>query len=308
MIEDNIKPNVGLADYTTFKIGGPAKFFVAVATKEELAAALVWAKTRGLDYFILGGGSNLLISDSGFDGLVIKLKNEEITRQGDELVAGAGARLGEVVAWAAEAGLAGLEWAAGIPGNVGGSVRGNAGAYGSDISHCLKAVEFFDTADNQFKTQTTANLKYGYRSSLFKQDASKIIWQATFGLRPGDKATISAAANKIIEERLARQPRYPSAGCVFKNLLADAALLDKLVAADKVKGGKVACGLIVEKLGFKGRELGGAKVSDEHANFVINYDRAKAQDVRALIEQIKQEAKAKLNLDLEEEIQYLGLF
>ncbi len=308
MIEDNIKPNINLADYTTFKIGGPAKFFIKAQTKDELGQALAWAKAKNLNYFILGGGSNLLVSDKGFDGLVIKLTNEEIEQSGNELVAGAGARLGEAVAWAAEAGLSGLEWAAGIPGSVGGAVRGNAGAYGGEISQTLKAVEFFDAATGQFTTLPTAELAYSYRSSLFKQDTSKIIWQATFALQPGDKEAVSAKVNALIAERLARQPHEPSAGCVFKNLMASDDLVAKLSAAGKVKGNKLACGLVVESLGLKGKSVGGAKVSDEHANFVVNYAQASAQDVKTLVELIKQEAKARFNLELEEEIQYLGLF
>ena len=308
MIEDNIKPNINLADYTTFKIGGPAKFFVEAATKEELQAALAWAKAQDLPYFILAGGSNILVSDNGFNGLVIKINNQEIEQNGYELTAAAGARLGDVVAWTTDAGLAGLEWASGVPGSVGGAVRGNAGCYGGETKNSIKEVEFFDIRDNQFKIWPVSRLDFNYRSSLFKHDETKIIWRVVFSLTPGSPKELQDYAINLINLRVAKLPKFPSAGSVFKNLLDETELALTLGVEDQIKGGKLATAVIIENLGLKGKQIGGAKISDEHANFIVNYSKASAQDVKTLVELIKQEAKAKFNLELEEEIQYLGLF
>lgn len=306
MFLDKMQRDVLLAPHTTFKIGGPAKFFVSVQTKEELAEVFAWLKAHNEPYFILGGGSNILVNDQGFDGLVIKIANEDLVRQDQELIAGAGARLSDLVALSETEGLSGLEWAAGIPGSVGGAVRGNAGAFGSATAETLTAVEFFDTTDESFKILPTDSLEFAYRSSLFKDNASKIIWQATFALQPGDRATIGQKMKAIVDVRLAKQPRYPSAGCVFKNLWATDQLASDLAAQDSIKGDKLACGLVVEKLGLKGQQIGGAKVSEEHANFIVNYNQATAADVLALIALIKQAAADKYNLDIEEEIQIVG--
>ncbi len=308
MIKDKIKNNIILAPYTTFKIGGPAKYFVEVKTKEELQEAIAYSQAENLAWFILGGGSNLLVSDQGFDGLVIKLKNEDLIDKGEQLIAGAGARLSDLVALSEIKGLSGLEWASGIPGSVGGAVRGNAGAYGQATGEALLEVEFFDTSDQQFKTLPASQLNFAYRHSLFKQDPSKIIWQAVFALKPGDQELISQSMAKILAERLAKQPQLPSAGCVFKNLTAADQLVEVLAASEKIKGGKLACALVVDNLGFKGQQNGGAEVSQEHANFIVNRQAATAKEVKALIDKIKQAAEAKYQIKLEEEIQYLGLF
>lgn len=306
MINDKIKKNVPLAPFTTFQIGGPAKFFVLVNSKEELQDAIKFAKTNNEPYFILAGGSNTLVSDNGFNGLVIKINNQDIEQSGYELMAVAGARLGDVVAWTTSAGLAGLEWASGVPGSVGGAVRGNAGCYGGETKNNIKEVEFFDTTDNQFKTWPASQLDFKYRSSLFKHDKTKIIWQVVFSLTPGLAKELQDYALNLIKLRVAKLPKFPSAGSVFENLLGEAELVKILGVEDKVKDGKLATAIIIENLGLKGKQIGGAKISDEHANCIINYDHATAEDVLALIALVKKEAKNKYSLSLKEEIQYLG--
>ena len=306
MILDKIKNNVNLAPYTTFQIGGPAKFFVLVDSKEELQEAINFAKTNNEPYFILGGGSNLLISDNGFAGLVIKINNQDISIEEDVLTTGAGAKLSEVVAWSANAGLSGLEWATGIPGTIGGAVRGNAGAFGGETSANVLTVECFDTKTGEFKILDKDECAFFYRTSIFKIDTDKIVWQIKLQLAHGEADKILAQMEEILTKRLSRQPKEPSAGCVFKNLLSAEELADKLAISDRIRGGKLACGLIVEKLNLKGQQIGGAKISDIHANFIVNANEAKAGDVQALINLVKQEAKDKYNLSLEEEVQYLG--
>lgn len=306
MIDDKIQHNITLAPYTTFQIGGPAKFFVLVDSKEELQEAINFAKSNNEPYFILAGGSNILISDNGFDGLVIKINNQNIEQNGYELMADAGARLGDVVAWTTGAGLAGLEWASGVPGSVGGAVRGNAGCYGGETKNSIKEVEFFDTTDNQFKTWSGDKLNFNYRSSLFKHDKTKIIWQVVFSLTAGSAKELQGYALNLIKLRVTKLPKFPSAGSIFENLLDEIELARTLAVEDKIKGGKLATAIIIEKLGLKGKQIGGAKISDEHANCIINYDHATAEDILALIALVKKEAKNKYNLSLQEEIQYLG--
>lgn len=306
MLNDKIKQNVVLAPYTTFQIGGNAKFFVLADNKEELQEALAWARDKQLPYFVLGGGSNLLISDNGFNGLIIKINYQDIVIEEDLLIAGAGAKLSEVLAWSAEAGLTGLEWACGIPGTIGGAVRGNAGAFGSETGRSVLEIEYFDAKTAEFKILTKAECEFAYRTSIFKTDPDKIIWQVKLQLTKGEADKILASMNDILDKRLSGQPKEPSAGCVFKNLLSADGLANTLALSDNIKGGKLACGLIIEKLNLKGRQIGGAKISEAHANFIINADKATAKDVKDLIDLVKQEAKDKYNLILEEEIQYLG--
>ena len=307
MIDNKIKSGVLLAPYTTFQIGGPAKFFVIINTKEELLEAINWAKANHENYFILGGGSNLLISDNGFNGLVIKLDNSEIKIEDNKIIAEAGARLSDAVAEAGEAGLSGLEWAAGIPGTVGGAVRGNAGAFGSEMANNLESVEYFDVLDNNFKILKNHDCRFSYRDSQFKQDKNKIIWQVILNnFTPEDKQIINNKALEIINLRLEKHPKYPSAGSVFKNLMPDQALIDKLGAQDKVREGKLASGVVIDELNLKGEARGGAKISEQHGNFIVNHDNAKASDVRELLSLIKAQAKQAYDLDLEEEIEQVG--
>lgn len=306
MFLDKIKTNVPLAPFTTFRIGGNAKFFVLVDDKDELKEALAFAAKNQVPYFILGGGSNLLISDNGFAGLVIKMNYQDIAIEGDILTSGAGAKLSEIVAWSADAGLGGLAWARGIPGTIGGAVRGNAGAFGQATGDNVLTVEYFDTETGEFKTLSKQDCAFTYRHSLFKSEGSKIVWQVKLQLTPGDKTQILEAMEEILDKRLPGQPKEPSAGCVFKNLSISEGLNAKLGIADNMPSGKLACGAVIEKLNLKGRQIGGAKISELHANFIVNTGEAKADDVMALINLIKQEARDKYNLVLEEEIQYLG--
>jgi UDP-N-acetylmuramate dehydrogenase len=306
MIEDKITKEVKLAPFTTWQIGGNAKFFVLVDNKEELQEALIFAETNQVPYFILGGGSNLLINDDGFTGLVIKINYQDIKIEGEIVTAGAGAKLSEVLAWSADGGLSGLEWATGIPGTIGGAVRGNAGAFGGELANNLLAIEYFDTVTKEFKTLSKDGCGFSYRASIFKADTNKIIWQVKLQLTPSEVDKILATMEDILTKRLTGQPKEPSAGCVFKNLLSAEDLADKLSLTGNIKGGKLGCGLVIDKLALRGKEMGGAKISELHANFIVNANNAKASDVLALINLVKQEAKDKYNLVLEEEIQYLG--
>ncbi|MBU1046076.1 UDP-N-acetylmuramate dehydrogenase [Patescibacteria group bacterium] len=310
-----VRENVPLAEYTTFKIGGNAKFFFVADNKQEIIKAIKAAEKCGLPFFILGAGSNILFPDEGFDGLIIKVQNSPArlaTRPGrvaggkskiqnNIIWAEAGVMLSDLVRLAAEAGLSGLEWAAGIYGTVGGAIRGNAGAFGGQILDVLKRVEYFDTAKEEIRQCDAQECHFDYRSSIFKENKNFIILSGEFQLKEGDKEDIKRKINEHKNYRAERHPlNYPSAGSVFKN--------PELTAETKnnypeiAKNGFIPAGFLIEKAGLKGKIIGRAQISEKHCNFIINLGGATAKDVLELIAFIKKEIKNKFQIDLEEEI------
>lgn len=307
-----IKQDIPLAPLTTFRIGGPAKYFIEVNSKDELLEALTWAKKNKEQFFILAGGSNVLINDSGIDGLVIKICKDEITVHGQEIECGTGANLIKAARLASSDGLTGLEWAVGIPGTVGGAVYGNAGAHGHRIQENVETVEVFNTKKKKFKQFSNNDCCFKYKESTFKQKNDLLIWQIVLKLKPGNIDSINELINKNLKIRRESQPKLPSAGSVFKNLeiVNIRQLNDNLVnETDErgvVKGGKIGVGWLIERAGLKGKTIGGAKISLEHANFIVNTGKATAEDIVMLISFIKQQVRTKFNIQLQEEIQYLG--
>jgi len=307
--------NVSLKDYTTFKIGGKAKYFCRVSTKEELIEAAKFAKKMKLPFFILGTGSNLLISDKGFSGLVIKIKYSTFNIQYSKILTGAGTSLSQLVNAAASAGLTGLEWAAGIPGTVGGAVYGNAGAFGKSMKDVIKTVTVLKIPNSksdhspfpmgwvaqpfnkgcgeipnkiQIKKYKNKECSFGYRDSIFKKRKDLIIVSATLQLKKGKKKEIGNIMKEYLEYKKKTQPlNFSSAGSVFKN----------------PKG--FFSGELIEKCGLKGKKIGNAKFSEKHANFIINLGGATAQDVKKLINLAKKSVKKKFGVVLEEEIELL---
>ncbi|MFH1412620.1 MAG: UDP-N-acetylmuramate dehydrogenase [bacterium] len=310
-IEKKIEKNVSLAEMTTFNIGGPAKYFVKVVNEQELKHAILWAKTKNEKTYFLGGGSNVLINDDGVDGLVIKLNNKELSVKGEVIAAGAGVVFGQILEFSKERNLAGLEWAIGIPGTIGGAVRGNAGAYGGCIADLVKKVRVFNMSEMKFKNFDNEECKFSYRHSIFKDNANLIIWQIELELSHSAESKIKQLMDKYLQQRLKVQPKFPSAGCIFKNLIvdelpADNEIVKKAVKLNIIKGGKLACGYIIDQLNFKGKKVGGALVSPDHSNFILNCDKATAKDVKALINEIKDKVKEKFGINLQEEVQYFG--
>jgi len=307
--------NTSLKNYTTFKIGGPAKFFVEVENEKELKEANIWAKENSLPIFILGGGSNLLVSDAGFDGLVIRMNNEKLKMNNDTVSAGAGVNLNSLIDYCLKNNLIGLEGLIGIYGTLGGAVRGNAGAFGSQISDFVKNVFCFDVKKNEMINLTKEQCQFGYRESIFKNNPNLIIWSVDLKLSVGTGLDLSIAKKKIKEiqeKRWGSQPAEPSAGCVFKNIKTsefenflknnpDIKLPEKFLE-NKV----IPAAWLIEQSGLKGREVGGVKVSEKHANFIINTGSATAKDVIALINLIKNSVRDKFNLELEEEVEKIG--
>lgn len=286
-----VQKNVSLAAHTTFKIGGKAKYFFIAKSNEDLIKAIEAAKKVELPVFILGRGSNILINDKGFDGLVIKIQNTKHKIQTTKIVAEAGTNLGKLVGESVKAGLSGLEWAVGIPGTVSGAVRGNAGAFGSSMADLIKTIEIFDIADFKIKTLENKNCKFGYRDSIFKHNKNLIILSTELELKRGNREKSKNLIKGYLKQRKEKQViEYPSAGCVFKNPK------------------DFSAGYLIEQCGLKGRKIGKAMISKKHANFIVNLGGAKAEDVKKLINLCKGEVKKKFGIELKEEIEYLDKF
>ncbi len=282
-----VKEGELLSKYTTFKIGGPAKYFYPAQNNEQLIEAVKIAQEIKLPYLILSGGSNILISDRGFDGLVIKAQNSGLKVQNDEIEVDSGVMLNKLVGECTKNGLSGLEWAAGVPGTVGGAIRGNAGAKEGEMKDIVEWVEVLHEG-SQIRLKNR-DCQFKYRHSLFKNNNDYLIVSAGLKLKSADKDAIQKKVNEFINQRQESQPYdFPSAGCIFKNPEGDSA------------------GRLIDQAGLKGKRIGDAQVSDKHANFIVNLGQAKAEHVVMLISLIKQKIRTDNNIQLEEEIGYIG--
>ena len=282
---DNVKCNEPLAQWTTFRVGGPARYFVLVEQKETLVRLLNALDYLNYPYFILGLGANVLASDQGYDGVVIKLNFHKIEHNDVFLYADAGAKLGAVVNYAREHGLTGLEWATGIPATVGGGIYLNSGAFDHSISEITVMVDVLE--HGKIKTLTQNQLKFSYRHSVFMEQPAVIIG-AYFRLIPGDKTQIADEMQIILQKRQ-RHPHEPSAGSVFK----------------RPKDGFYV-GKVVEELGLSGYTIGGAQISTKHCNFIINTGNATCDDILKLIYHIQDTVEKATGVLLETEIIFLG--
>lgn len=279
---------VSLEEYTSFRIGGKAKYFFIAETKEELIKAISAAKKLNLPFFILGGGSNLLISDKGFNGLVIKNLNIKYYTLNAKIVTGTGISLSKLVAIATKKRLTGLEWASGIPGTVGGAIFGNAGSFKKSIGDIIREVEIFDFKDLKIKIYNFKKCEFSYRESIFKRNNNLIILSVTIQLKKGNEKEIKRKIKDFFNYKQNIQPlNFPSAGSIFKN------------------PENISAGALIEKCGLKGEKIRGAMVSEKHANFIINFNNAKSEDVKSLIKLIKTKVKNKFKIKLKEEIKYL---
>lgn len=307
-----IKKDVSLAQFTTFKVGGPAKFFVEVETREDLSDVFRWIHEKNEKYVILAGGSNVLVSDRGFSGIVIGLRNRDCVLRGDRIDCGAGSFLSKAVNVAISNNKQSFEWAIGIPGSIGGAVRGNAGAFGSEMSEIVETVEVYNIEKDSFETFSNRDCQFAYRDSIFKQNDNYLVWNTVLKLSDGNSQDIQRNVDKYISHRSLGQPKLPSAGCVFKNIIVgeinseNTYLLDLIREEGVEKGGKVGAGWVIDKLDLRGKKMGGAKISLEHANFIVNTSDARAEDIIMLISYIKQQVRDRFGIQLQEEIVYLG--
>lgn len=295
MIE-KFEKGVFLKNYTTFKIGGAAKYFFTAARTQDIIDSIQWAKQENVPFFILAGGSNLLVSDKGFDGLIIRIKTSsfEIKTCDEEfavcVTAEAGVKLVQLLQFCQEENLTGLEWASGIPGiTVGGAVRGAAGAFGQKMTGIVKEIEIFDTVTLETKTLTNEECEFDYKESVFKKNPNLIILSALLMLNKKNKEEIRKEIHRVLEYRRENHPAIPSAGCIFKN-----------------PDNETPAAMLIEKAGLKGEKIGKAQISEKHSNFIVNLGTASSEDVIQLIKLIKAKVKEKFNILLKEEIQYLG--
>lgn len=306
----NLQRNVLLKDYSNYKIGGPARLFAEINLVDELKEVL--GVTKDEKKIVLGGGTNILISDEGFDGLVILNRIEGIEREGNDLRVGSGVLIRDILEYCIENSLTGLEWAGGLPGTIAGAVRGNAGAFKGETKDNVVEVESLDLKTLNEKIRGNAECQFGYRDSIFKsgEGSNEFIAHVILRFTMGDGEEIREKIMQKIDYRNNRHPMgYPSLGSTFKNIPLDSLSDDlKREFATIVKTDPFPVVPVTKLLALcdlKGRRVGGAMISDKHPNFIINVDNAKATDVKALIEISKQAIREKYKLILEEEIIYL---
>lgn len=288
---DNVKQQEPMSRHTTFRIGGPADFYLCPHSTKEVQEIVEICKEENLPYFVLGNGSNLLVSDKGYRGVVIQLwKNfSDITVKDCCIQAKAGALLSKVAAEALEAGLTGMEFASGIPGTIGGAAFMNAGAYGGEMKDIIKSVKVLDT-QGEVRVLPKEELKMGYRTSIVKEKGYTIL-SVELELSKGNREEIRNTMEDLKERRTSKQPlEMPSAGSTFKR-----------------PEGYFAGKLIMDS-GLRGFSVGGAQVSEKHCGFVVNKGGATAMDVLNLIREVQRRVKEQFGVDLETEVRFLGEF
>ncbi len=285
-LETVLKENESLAKHSTMRVGGPAKLAAFPKNADDLKVLIHIAKTNRLRHIIVGNASNILFDDSGFDGLVIfTTAMRSVSWNGNTVTAECGASLTGLSAEATKKGLSGLEFAFGIPGSIGGAVYMNAGAYGSEISAVLTESTYLQ--NGEILTRTAKEHRFAYRTSIYRE-TNDIVLSATFTLTPDDPETIRARAAHNMDSRKTKQPlEFPNAGSVFK----------------RPEG--AFPGALIEQAGLKGLRIGGAEISEKHANFIVNRGGATASDILRLIDTARSEVYQKFNILLETEIIYI---
>lgn len=337
LVSPEVRANEPLAPHTTFKIGGPAEFFLAAKTADDAALAARVAHELDIPLFVFGGGSNMLVSDAGVRGLVVMMANRDFRIDGETVIAEAGAPTGLVSMRAAEAGLTGFEWAVGVPGTIGGAVRGNAGAYGGDMAEGITDVralvpiiyggagrpgadQDMTTGGYEERTLSNAECAFAYRESVFKRTPGMIVLSATIRLaRASDPAATKARLKQILLDRREKQPvEYPTAGCMFKNweppIGTDMVVLAKLLdlgsgeSVQLTPQGTVPAGWLVDRAGLKGFAVGHVRISEKHGNFFVTDGKASADEVVQLTAAIKTKIRNLSGgvVQLREEVEYVG--
>lgn len=304
-----IQEGVPLSEHSNYRIGGPARFFCEAANEEDIRGGVVFAREQALPLFVLGGGTNLLIDDEGFNGVVLKPSVMDLSPEGTTVTVGAGVLVADLLKFAIAHSLSGIEWAGGLPGTVGGAIRGNAGAFRGEIKDRIVRVESFDVETLQTITRDNAACRFGYRASIFKEkDGREIILRARIAFENGDAQKIAAGVQDKINYRLERHPmEYPNIGSTFKNV--DLELVPKIWCEAVAKIVKVdpfpvvPTAYLISEAGLRGKQHGGAMVSQKHPNFIVNLGGAKAEDVEFLIADVKESVFDKYGIRLEEEIQ-----
>jgi UDP-N-acetylmuramate dehydrogenase len=296
-----------LSQYTRFGIGGPADVYAETDTVEAFIAALETARAATIPTVVIGGGTNLIVADTGFRGLVLRYRGDRLLAANGRVVAQAGAVLQDLVDFAIAYGLKGLETLAGIPGSVGAAVYGNAGAYGHSISERVVRVQFYDGAE--VRVFGNIECEFQYRESVFKRHKEWIVFSTELRLEPAARAELRRVADDILRVRNAKFPvTMKCAGSIFKNLLRDelSAELADAVPDNVVREGKIPAAWFLEQVGAKGMVRGDIHVADYHANLIYNAGGGTAADLCAVIRDLKARVQERFGLELEEEVQYVG--
>jgi UDP-N-acetylmuramate dehydrogenase len=296
-----------LSRYTRFGIGGPADLYAETTSAEAFVAALSAARSTGIQTMVIGGGTNLIVSDRGFRGIVLRFRADRLMAANGRVIADAGAVLQDLVDFAIGHGLKGLETLSGIPGSVGAAVYGNAGAYGHSISERVRQVRFYD--GSAVRVFDNEECQFHYRESIFKRHKEWVIFSTELLLEPGDGAALRRAADDILKVRNEKFPvTMKCAGSIFKNLLLRD--LPAAVAAEVpdsvVREGKIPAGWFLEQVGAKGLDRGDIHVATYHANLIYNAGEGTAADLCGLIQELKARVVARFGIELEEEVQYVG--
>lgn len=289
--EERILFHEPMNKYTTFQVGGEAECMVVVETKEELSKLVSYLGRIEQEFFVLGNGSNLLVGDKGYRGIILKLGPclSAIRVEKNHIAAGAGALLSRVAFVARDAGLSGMEFAAGIPGSVGGGIVMNAGAYGGEMKQIVQMVRVMDR-EGEILTLDNDTMEFGYRTSIIR-DRPFIVLGVVLKLTPGDKEEINAKMTELMEQRRSKQPlEYPSAGSTFK----------------RPEG--YYAGKLIMDAGLRGYRIGGAQISEKHCGFVINAGGATAADIKEVIEETQERVRDRFHVRLEPEVIFLGDF
>lgn len=289
--EENVLKNEPMKNHTTFRVGGPADWFVTPEEEEQVREIVNVLRREKIPYYVMGNGSNLLVGDKGYRGVVIQVykKMNRIKTTDNTIYAQAGVLLSKIAAEALAQGLTGLEFASGIPGTLGGAVMMNAGAYGGEMKQVLKSALAL-TAEGDFKVLPAEQMELGYRTSVFSKNGD-IVLSAEMELKPGNPDEIRAYMDELKEQRVTKQPlEYPSAGSTFK----------------RPEG--YFAGKLIQDAGLRGFQVGGAQVSEKHCGFVINKGNATAADIMSLIEQVSEKVEEMSGVRLEPEVKRIGEF
>lgn len=289
--EEDILTEEPMSRHTTFRIGGEAACFIRISSEEQLRKLIPYFENVGVEYFVLGKGSNLLVGDKGYPGVILQISDasQQIEAEENRLQVQAGAALSKVALFAMERGLEGLEFAAGIPGTVGGGVVMNAGAYGGEMKQVVESVRVL-SSEGEILTLDNDTMEFGYRTSIIRNRNFTVL-SVTFRLREGNREEIRARIEDFQKRRMEKQPlNYPSAGSTFK----------------RPEG--YFAGKLIMDAGLRGFQIGDARVSDKHCGFVVNVGKATARDVTDVIEEVQEKVRERFGVSLEREVIYLGKF
>ena len=289
--EEDILTEEPMSRHTTFRIGGEAACFIRISSEEQLRKLIPYFENVGVEYFVLGKGSNLLVGDKGYPGVILQISDacQQIEAEENRLQVQAGAALSKVALFAMERGLEGLEFAAGIPGTVGGGVVMNAGAYGGEMKQVVESVRVL-SSEGEILTLDNDTMEFGYRTSIIRNRNFTVL-SVTFRLREGNREEIRARIEDFQKRRMEKQPlNYPSAGSTFK----------------RPEG--YFAGKLIMDAGLRGFQIGDARVSDKHCGFVVNVGKATARDVTDVIEDVQERVRERFGVSLEREVIYLGEF